>query len=113
MRTIVDSRDAIVVSSSRIATVNRIARVIDYLFGLLYSVLLVRLALEFFSARRTSGFYQFIQSISDPFYAPFKGIVASHTVDGAPIVWPLLVAVLGYMLLHAAIRGLLRLVAGG
>ena len=107
----VNSEGETLVVSNRVSAVARVGRVLDYLFGLLYTVLLVRLALEFFGARRSSGFYQFIQSISDPFYAPFKGIVASHTVDGAPIVWPLVVAVVGYMILHAALRGLLRLVA--
>ena len=91
----------------------RIGRVLDYLFGLLYTLLLVRLALEFFNARKGSGFVELIRQMTDPFYAPFKGIVASNTIDGARLVWPLVVAILGYMLLHGAIRGLLRLLARG
>ena len=97
----------------RVSVVGRIARVLDYLFGLLYAVLAVRLVLEFFNARKGTGFFEFIRSISDPFYAPFQGIVPSNTIDGAHLVWPLVVAILGYMVLHAAIRGLLRLVARG
>ena len=100
-------------SVARIDVVARIARVADYLFGILYVVLLVRLALEFFHARKGTGFVEIIRAISDPFYAPFKGIVASDSVAGAPVVWPLVVAIIGYMLLHAAIRGLLRLIARG
>lgn len=93
--------------------VARIARVLDYLFGLLYGLLLVRLALEFLNARPSAGFMQIIRGVTDPFYAPFKGIVASDSIEGAHVVWPLVVAVLGYMLLHAAIRGVLRLVMRG
>ena len=88
----------------------RVAGVLDYLFGLLYALLAVRLVLELIEARRGAGFVRFIAAITNPFYAPFKGIVGSETLDGAhPIVWPLVVAIVAYMLLHAAIRGLLRL----
>ena len=97
----------------RIAAVARIARIADYLFGVLYVVLLVRLALEFFNARKGAGFVEIIRAMTDPFYAPFKGIVATDTVAGARVVWPLAVAIVGYMLLHAALRGLLRLIARG
>ena len=69
--------------------------------------------IEFFNARRTTGFVELIRAMTDPFYAPFKGIVGTDTVDGARVVWPLAVAILGYMLLHAALRGLLRLIARG
>ena len=72
----------------------------------------MRLALEFFEARRDTGFYEFIRKISDPFYGPFKNIVPSNTIEGGhPVVWPLVVAIVAYMVLHAAIRGLLRLAA--
>jgi uncharacterized protein YggT (Ycf19 family) len=98
--------------ATRLHTVSSIARVIDYLFALLYGIFIVRLMLEFFQARHGAGFFEFIRKISDPFYAPFKAIVSSTTVDGGhPVVWPLLVAIGAYMVLHAAIRGLLRLVA--
>jgi uncharacterized protein YggT (Ycf19 family) len=97
----------------RAAIVARIARFVDYGFSVLYVLFAVRLVLEFLLARRTSGFYELIAGVTDPFYAPFKYIVATHTIDGAPIVWPLVVAILGYMLLHALIRGILRLVVRG
>jgi uncharacterized protein YggT (Ycf19 family) len=89
----------------------RVARVIDYLFGILYALLLVRLALDFFGARQ-AGFVQIIHSLTEPFYAPFRGMFAPTSVVGAhPVVWPLIVAVLAYMLLHAGIRGLFRILA--
>jgi uncharacterized protein YggT (Ycf19 family) len=86
--------------------------VLDYLFGLLYTLLGVRLLLEMVGARRSAGFVELIASVTNPFYAPFKGIVASDTIDGShPIVWPIVIAILAYMLLHGAIRGLLHLVS--
>ncbi len=100
-------------ASNRVYVLARIGRVVDYLFGLLYALLLVRLALEFFGARSGAGFSQIIRGLTDVFYAPFKGIFATTTVDTGHLVWPLIVAVLGYMALHAGIRGLLRLLARG
>lgn len=97
----------------RAIVVARIARILDYLFGVVYALFFVRLALELINARPSAGFVQLIRALSDPFYAPFKGIVASSSVEGAHFVWPLLVAVFGYVLLHAAIRGVLRLVVRG
>jgi hypothetical protein len=100
-------------SVARVAIVARVARVIDYAFGVLYALLLVRLALEFFGARKGTGFVELIGRLTDFFYAPFKGILPIGATPGAHIVWPLVVAILAYMLLHAGIRGLLRLVARG
>jgi len=98
---------------TRAALASRIARVVDYLFGILYAILAVRFVLEVLRARRDTGFYEFIRHLTDFFYAPFSGIVPTDTVDGVRVVWPLVVAVFAYALLHAVIRGLLRLLARG
>jgi uncharacterized protein YggT (Ycf19 family) len=95
----------------RVAFVARVAQVVDFLFGVLYTAFLVRLALEFFGARPAAGFVQFIRSVTDYFYGPFRGIFATTTIEGGHIVWPLVVALLAYILLHAVIRGLLGLIA--
>ena len=98
-------------SPSKARALALVARVLDYAFGLLYGILAVRLVLELINARRSAGFYQFIASVTDPFYGPFKSIVGTETIDGAPVVWPLVIAIAAYMVLHAAIRGLLHLIA--
>jgi hypothetical protein len=100
-------------SAGRVAVLARVGRVIDYLFGVLYALLLMRFTLEFFGARTGTGFFQLIRGMTDVFYAPFKGIFATTIIDSGHFVWPLIVAVLGYMVLHAGIRGLLRLLVRG
>jgi uncharacterized protein YggT (Ycf19 family) len=100
-------------STNRTLFVARLARVVDYLFGVLLALLLVRLLLEFLGALRTSGFFAAVSCVTDPFYAPFKHIVPSSFIEGAPVVWPLVIAMIGYALLHVGIRGLLRLIARG
>jgi hypothetical protein len=97
-------------STARVAVLGFVARVLDYLFGILYTLFVVRFILELFQAR-PSGFVQLIRGSTESFYAPFRGMFATSTVDGGHVVWPILVALLAYMVLHAAIRGLLGLLA--
>lgn len=86
-----------------------VARVLDYAFGVLYALLAIRLALVFFGAREGAGFFQMIRNVTDVFYAPFKGLFATTLVASGHLEWPLVVAILAYVLLHAGIRGLLYL----
>jgi uncharacterized protein YggT (Ycf19 family) len=90
----------------------RLLQFVDYLFWLLYSLLLIRLLLVFFHANSGTGFVQFIDAVTNPFYAPFRGVVASQNVNGGfTLAVPILIAMLVYGLLHLAIRKFLRVVA--
>jgi uncharacterized protein YggT (Ycf19 family) len=96
---------------ARARTAARGSQFLDYAFFLVYSLLAIRLVLALIGARSGSGFVQFIRALTDPFYAPFRGIVASPVGDGgATLALPIVVALVAYMLLHAAINGLLRMV---
>jgi uncharacterized protein YggT (Ycf19 family) len=96
--------------SSRGDLAVRAVRVIDYLFGILYALLAIRLILDLVRARPGAGFVQFIDRLTAPFYGPFQGIVANGTIDGThPIVWPLVIAIVAYLVLQALIHGLFRL----
>ena len=96
----------------RSRTAARVSQVIDYLFFIVYALLAIRLVLALLAARRGTGFVQFIYALTDPLYAPFKGIVASPTTDtGNVLAWPIVIALIVYAVLHAIINGLLRLVA--
>jgi uncharacterized protein YggT (Ycf19 family) len=92
--------------------VARISQVIDYLFYILYALLLMRFLLALLAARSSAGFVQFIVAVTDPFYAPFRGIVASPTVQGGhTLMVPLVIALIVYVLVHLGINGLLRIMA--
>jgi uncharacterized protein YggT (Ycf19 family) len=96
----------------RSRVVARISQVIDYLFFIVYALLAIRLILALLAARRGAGFVQFIFSVTDPLYAPFRGIVASPTTEaGNTLAWPIIIAIIVYAILHAIINGLLRLLA--
>lgn len=90
----------------------RISQVVDYIFFVLYALLALRFLLALLAARSGAGFVRFIVAITDPFYRPFRGIVASPTTDGGhTLLLPLVIAIIVYILLHLAINGLLRMVA--
>jgi YGGT family len=90
----------------------RISQIIDYIFFLLYALLGLRFLLALLAARSSAGFVQFIVAVTNPFYLPFRGIVASPTADGGhTLLMPIVIAIIAYALLHLAINGLLRMVA--
>ncbi|HEX3086963.1 MAG TPA: hypothetical protein VHP99_20655, partial [Pyrinomonadaceae bacterium] len=78
----------------------------------LYALLGLRFLLALLAARSSAGFVKFIVAVTDPFYQPFRGIVASPSTDGGhTLVVPLIIALVVYLLIHLAINGLLRIVA--
>ncbi len=90
----------------------RAAQVVNYLFGILYVALVVRLVLTAAAARQGAGFVRFVDALTNPFYRPFKGIVASPSMQGGyTLALPILIALGAYAILHVGILGLLRLVA--
>lgn len=96
----------------RARSMTRVSQVVDYIFYVAYALLGVRLLLALLAARSGAGFVQFIRAVTDPLYAPFRGIVASPTAEGGyTLALPIVVALVVYALLHAGINGLLRLVA--
>ncbi len=88
-----------------------VPQIIDYAFFLLYALLAIRFVLVLVAARSTAGFVQFIVTVTDPFYSPFKGIVETTETSGHTLMLPLLVAIGAYAVLHLAINRLLRLIA--
>jgi uncharacterized protein YggT (Ycf19 family) len=90
----------------------RVSQIVDYIFYVIYSLLAIRLLLALFAARQSAGFVQFIQNVTDPLYAPFRGIVPSpRTEEGFTLALPIVIAIIVYMLVHLAINGLLRIFA--
>jgi len=93
-------------------TMARVSQIIDYMFYVAYALLGIRLVLSLIAARSGSGFVQFIRAVTDPLYAPFRGIVASPSAEGGyTLAFPIIVALVIYVLLHVGINGLLRLIA--
>jgi len=98
-------------SLGRSRTAARGSQFLDYAFYLVYALLAMRFALALIAAQSTNGFVRFINAVSGPFYAPFRGIVPSQSADGGyTLVVPILVALVAYVILHVAINAALRMV---
>jgi len=92
--------------------VARVSQIIDYIFFVLYALLGLRFLLALLAANSSAGFVQFIVTVTNPFYEPFRNIVASPRTDGGhTLMMPLIIAFIVYLLLHLAINGILRIVA--
>lgn len=92
--------------------VARISQVVDYVFFLIYGLFGLRLLLALLGARSNNTFVQFVYSVTDPFYWPFRGIVPSPTTpEGFTLALPVVIALIVYLLLHLAINGFLRIFA--
>jgi uncharacterized membrane protein len=90
----------------------RVSQVVDYIFYVIYALLGMRFLLALMAARSSAGFVQFIVTVSNPFYAPFRGIVASPSTDqGHTLLLPVVVAIISYVLLHLLLNALLRMLA--
>jgi ABC-type multidrug transport system fused ATPase/permease subunit len=90
----------------------RVSQIVDYIFWVIYALLGLRFLLALMAARSTAGFVQFIVTVSNPFYAPFRGIVASPSTDaGHTLLLPIVVAIIAYAIAHLLINGLLRMFA--
>ena len=93
-------------------TAPRVSQIVDYIFYVIYALLGMRFLLALLAARSSAGFVQFIVTVTNPFYAPFRGIVDSPQTDqGHTLLLPIVVAIIAYVLLHLAINGLLRMLA--
>jgi uncharacterized protein YggT (Ycf19 family) len=96
----------------RARTVARVSQIVGYIFYVIYALLGMRFLLALLAARSSAGFVRFIVTVTDPFYRPFRGIVASPSTDaGHTLMLPLVIAIVVYLLLHLGINGLLRIVA--
>jgi uncharacterized protein YggT (Ycf19 family) len=90
----------------------RASQVIDYTFYVIYALLATRLVLALIAARSGAGFVRFVRTVTDPLYGPFRGIVPSPSAEGGfTLALPIVIAIAAYMLLHAGVNGLLRVVA--
>ncbi len=93
-------------------TAARGSQFVDYAFYVLYTLLGARLVLALIAAKSDNGFVQFISTVTDPFYAPFRGIVSSPSTEGGnAFVFPIIVAMVVYVIVHVAINGVLRMIS--
>lgn len=89
--------------------VARVSQVVDYVFYLAYGIITLEIVLELLGARESSGFKQFIDTVSAPLLAPFRGLMADPSRGPFRLMLSYIIALVVYLLLHLAVNGALRL----
>lgn len=83
-------------------------RLVDWIFYVIYALLGLRFLLALLAASEEAGFTQLVHALTDPLLIPFQAIVARPAIGGSVVDFPVLVAIVAYIVLHLAIRGLIR-----
>lgn len=68
-------------SDSRDADVNKVAQIIWFIVGVLVALLIVRMVLALLGANPDNAFTDLIYTLSNPFVAPFRGLLTDGTVE--------------------------------
>ena len=88
-------------------------RIVSLLFGILATLLGLRIVLLLLVANQQNAIVDFVYSVTEPFVAPFRGMFAMDTVTpGGGSVFDIaaLVALIGWLLIYLLLMAILRLV---
>jgi uncharacterized protein YggT (Ycf19 family) len=94
-------------AAERYASLVRASRLISFMFGVIVTLIGIRVLLKFMAANPASPFAQFIYGLTGMFVAPFNGLTASPAIDGSVLELSSLVAVVIYALVGWALVKLL------
>jgi uncharacterized protein YggT (Ycf19 family) len=89
----------------------RLSQFVDYVFYVAYGLIGLEIALELLGARQASGFKRFLDLVTTPLLAPFKGLMPDPHVGSFQLMLSYIIGLVVYVLLHLAVNGLLRLFA--
>jgi uncharacterized protein YggT (Ycf19 family) len=89
----------------------RALQVVNYLFGALYAIIALEIALEAFGARDSNGFKHLLDQLSGPFLAPFRTLLPIMTSDASQFIPGYLVALVVYFLIHLGLRKIIVMIA--
>jgi len=93
------------------AVAARISQVVDYVFFVAYGFIGLAIILEALGARESAGFKRFVDAVTAPLLAPFEGLLPDPAVGSFQFMLSYVIALVVYVLLHAAINGALRILA--
>ncbi len=96
---------------SRDQKVSKVAQVVWFIVGVIVAVLLLRVVLALIGANLDNGFANFIYTVTDPFVAPFRGLlqVGEFKAGVARFELETLVAAIVYLLIGWGIASAVRL----
>ena len=84
--------------------ISRGVRFLDLAFWFLYGLILLQIALEAMGAHDGSGFKRFLDGITGPFLAPFRGLLDDPAVQDHQIMLSYICAMVVYALLQTGLK---------
>ncbi len=97
--------------ADRARTTTRVMQVIDYVFFLVYSLIGLEIVLDLLGARESSGFKRFLDAVTWPLLAPFRGLLPTPAIGPAQLMLSYVAALAVYAILHQAIKRLVRILS--
>jgi uncharacterized protein YggT (Ycf19 family) len=91
--------------------VARVDQVVDYIFFLVYGLIGLQIGLELLGARQSNAFKQALDVITTPLLGPFRGLMPDPAVGSMQLMLSYVAALVVYLLLHQALRRLLKVIA--
>ena len=91
-------------------TLDRGMQIVDLGFWLLYSLILLQIALEALGARDQAGFKRFLDGLTGPFLQPFKGLFNDPSMHNHQIMLSYIAALVVYLLLQAVLKRCVQLI---
>jgi uncharacterized protein YggT (Ycf19 family) len=88
----------------------RAAQIVDYLFMVIYLLVVIQIVLEASGARDSNGFKGLMDTLSYPFLAPIRGLFADPSIGEYRFMFSDLAALALWIVVHLMIRGLLRVI---
>jgi uncharacterized protein YggT (Ycf19 family) len=99
------------VELGRARSMTRVSQVVDYVFYLIYGLIGLEIALALFGAHQASAFKRFLDGITFPVLAPFRGLMSDPSMGSMRLMLSYFAALVAYVMLHWAVNGFLRLFA--
>ena len=95
----------------RARRMTRVSQVVDYAFYVIYGLIGLEIVLALFGAHQASGFKRFLDVVTWPVLAPFRGLMSDPGLGSVRLMFSYVAALVVYVLLHLALNGFLRLFA--
>jgi uncharacterized protein YggT (Ycf19 family) len=89
----------------------RAMQVVNYLFGALYALIILEVALELLGARDANGFKHLLDQLTAPFLSPFRTLLPIFKTGPNELITGYLIALVVYFFLHLGLRRLAAMLA--
>jgi uncharacterized protein YggT (Ycf19 family) len=93
----------------RARRIERTYAFVDFVFFVIYGLVGLMIGLELLGARDGTAFMRFMNTITAPILAPFKGVMPDPSIGSFQLMMSYVIALIVYLLLHRGVKRLFQL----